>query len=467
MADEQPAAGSIAGGGNAGNTDIGAVVTLSPNRLSTSMQREERDSTPASGRGVEAPVGLSLQRAGTLPIRRHGVEGDNVEPETRRPGRTISSKPRNLEAPPLSPRSQIFGRKPSTNRDNREGSLGPIPERGQAPPATSRPRGSTNSERPSFSSPGMRPRMTTWANSPNRARGSTLTRRPTVLLAQAQAQTTGRDMDAQSATFTLAGPQQIDTLAANQPYVDPGYADLNPAYDQPVNTRPVWGLAKPLPRVIRAGMVPTKSELKLQIPEARKQDPANVDLEHGRVEPTLRLGKISSQLQSARQQRENRLLQTYNEAPLSATSPIGRQTSSITGPLSPQSQAIEEEEEDVGLGHRLSDHLPPVQEQPGPTKESQAQQYWYPDDAASIVTEKEHDGDLDGDWIGEEIPLKAYDPENDEIHNLHTHWSVIRLRFREPLAELLAVGSSEDCMIMFTKTNNRLQFNLPWDSALT
>jgi aquaglyceroporin related protein len=133
-------------------------------------------------------------------------------------------------------------------------------------------------------------------------------------------------MDAQSATFTLAGPQQIDTLAANQPHVDPGYAELNPAYDQPVNTRPVWGLAKPLPRVIRPGMVPTKSELKLQIPEPQKQDPANVDLEQGRVEPTLRLGRISSQLQSARQQRENRLLRSYNGAPVSAASPVGRQT---------------------------------------------------------------------------------------------------------------------------------------------
>ena len=193
---------------------------------------------------------------------------------------------------------------------------------------------------------------------------------------QVQAQATGRDMDAQSATFTLAGPQQIDTLAANQPYVDPGYADLNPAYDQPVNTRPVWGLAKPLPRIIRPGMVPTKSELKLQIPEAQKEDPANLDLEQGRVEPTLRLGRISSQLQSTRQQRENRLLQTYNGAPPSATSPMGRPTSNIAGPLSPQSQAIEEEEEDLGLGHTLSDHLPSVQEQLGPTDGGQRQQHW-------------------------------------------------------------------------------------------
>ena len=443
MADDRPVAGSSAEGGNEGSTTTEAVA--SPSRPSVSALHEERGSIP--GRIVESgpPAGPSLQRAGTLPIRRHGLEGDDLEPGTRRRGRTISSKPRNYDAPPLSPRSQIFGRKPSTNsRDNREGSLGPIPESRQpSPAATSRPRGSTNSERPSFISPGMRPRMSTWANSPNRARGSTLTRRPTVLLAQPQAQTTGRDMDAQSATFTLAGPQQIETLAANQPYVDPGYADLNPGYDQPVNTRPVWGLAKPLPRVIRPGMVPSKSELKLQIPEAQKPEPENVDLEQGRVESTLHLGRISSQLQSARQQRENRLLQTVNGAPLSTTSPIGRQTSSIAGPMSPQSQAIEEEEEDLGLGHRLSDHLPPVQEQSGPMGGAQQGQHRYPDDAASIVTEKEHDGDLDGDWIGEEIPLKAYDPETDEIHNLHTHWSVIRLRFREPLAELLAVSFSD------------------------
>ncbi len=106
-----------------------------------------------------------------------------------------------------------------------------------------------------------------------------LTRKPTVLLAQPQAQTTGRDMDAQSATFAPAGPQQVETLAANQSYIDPGYSELNPVYDQPVNARAVWGLVKPLPCVIRPGMVLTKSELKLQIPEAQKEDPAHVDRE--------------------------------------------------------------------------------------------------------------------------------------------------------------------------------------------
>lgn len=113
MADEHPGGGSSTEGGDVVNTSTGPAVTSSPIRPSTSTQREERDSTPASRRGVEAdgPAEPSLQRAGTLPIRRRGVEEENVGPDnSRRRGRTISSKPRNLEAPPLSPRSQIFGR---------------------------------------------------------------------------------------------------------------------------------------------------------------------------------------------------------------------------------------------------------------------------------------------------------------------------------------------------------------------
>ena len=47
---------------------------------------------------------------------------------------------------------------------------------------------------------------------------------------------------------------------------------------------------------------------------------------------------------------------------------------------------------------------------------------------------------MDGVYLRhEDIPLPAYDAEADEIHNLHTHWLVIRLRFREALVELLAV----------------------------
>ncbi|KAH7390146.1 aquaporin-like protein [Cadophora sp. MPI-SDFR-AT-0126] len=382
---------------------------------------------------------LHLHRAGTLPTRRHRDELDGSSTDVnRRRGRTISAQPKNLERP-LSPRSQMFGRSPSTrNRDDgKEGSLGPIPETSQAEPgtSTSRPRRTSISER-SFVSPGVRKRSTTWNMAPGRQRGSTLTRRPTIAI-EPQGQATGRDFDAQSNNFTLAGPAQVvEVVAAHQPYVDPGYTELNPAYDQPMNTRPVWGLAKPLPRVIRPGMVPTQSELKVQIPdvEQQKQDTANIDLEQGRVEATLNLNKLSPRLQLARQQRENRLVETFGRpSGVSPTSSIEGQQSTNQAhsprPPSIHSQVIEEDgEEDIGGRRPRPSDLEPVPEQAFPE--------W---DATSAITEKVEEGDLDGDWIGDAIPLNAYDKDTDEIHNLHTHWSVIRLRFREPLAELLAV----------------------------
>lgn len=187
-------------------------------------------------------------------------------------------------------------------------------------------------------------------------------------------------------------------------YVDPGYADLNPAYDQPVNTRPVWGLAKPLPRVIRPGMVPTKSEIKAEIEAPQKQDPANVDLEQGRVEqgrvePTLRVDRISSHLQNARKRREGQLLQTYDRTGSLPVSPLKPRTSNYSTfdrPLSTVSQAIEEEEDDLGLA-KPSDE-PVIPEQQGTAQPPQSSRPdWYPDDASDAATEHEAEDVLDGD----------------------------------------------------------------------
>jgi aquaglyceroporin related protein len=80
----------------------------------------------------------------------------------------------------------------------------------------------------------MRRRMSTFSVQ----NGQRLNRRGTVLMAPEgqQPMATGRDMEEQSMNFTLAGPGPMDSQAANQPYVEPGYSDLNPAYDQPINT---------------------------------------------------------------------------------------------------------------------------------------------------------------------------------------------------------------------------------------
>ena len=324
-----------------------------------------------------------------------------------------------------------------------EDRMDPIPEGGgggSAEIGTSPRRRSNNSmEGPRISASGLRPRVGTITGRPRR---STFNRRPSIAVA---AISTGRDLqESQSVTnFSVAGASPIDIVAAHQAYVDPHYTHLNPAYDQPVNARPVWGLAKPLPRVVRPGMVPTRSELMAgqvqPATEQPEQDPANEDLEQGRIEPTLRVDKISSQLQNTREQRENSLLRTLSRTGLSPLSNLRRDSSSVAGPFSPTSEAIEEEE-DTGFRQPvdLKEEHPNLDQQdnrafPAP--------HWYPDDAASAITEQAQEGDLDGDDLyHEDIPLAAYDAEADEIHNLHTHWSVIRLRFREPLAELLAVS---------------------------
>ena len=86
MAGEQPVTGSSAEGPTAEDTE--GPAAFAPNRPSTSMQAEERELTPASERGVEADAsaGPSLQPAGTLSIRKRGLEGEDVVRETRRRG---------------------------------------------------------------------------------------------------------------------------------------------------------------------------------------------------------------------------------------------------------------------------------------------------------------------------------------------------------------------------------------------
>jgi aquaglyceroporin related protein len=426
------------------------------------------------------PLASPLHRAGTLPTQPRRNLSTVQQANNRPRGRTVSAKSQNLAPRELSPRSQLLKRSPMRPEGNDAGqALDSIPERHVS--AAGRPRGSTNSEREqrfSFSSPvqGLRGRTGTWATVSPRG----LQRRPTVLLEAPQAMATGRDLDNQSVNFTLAGPAPIETVAANQPYVDPGYSELNPAYDQPVNSRPVWGLAKPLPRVIRPGMVPSRSELKIQIPEAeQRRAEAPADLEQGRIEPTLNLGRVSSQLQNARQERENRLFQglqrTGTNLSLVPTlvSPLARRQTSNLGSVEPFSPPGESAE-DLGTAKTRPSDLAPVPEQaiyddrPAPEEAEP-----FPSDVESVMTEKVGEEDLDGNWIGEELPLKAYDPETDEIHNLHTHWSIIRLRFREPLAELLAVtvqltlGFCADLVVVTSSSAAGNEATTDWHGAST
>ncbi|KAL6249630.1 hypothetical protein RBB50_003483 [Rhinocladiella similis] len=298
---------------------------------------------------------------------------------------------------------------------SREYSGHSIPE--STSPAHSRPRYAEFG----FGPASLRHRVASTVGSPGPAR-SFLAPRDYNRTSVAIAPSTFQDPDTASRTFSLAGPAPIDANTANQPYVDPGYAQLNPAYDQPPNVRPVWGLAKPLPRVLRPGMVPAKDELEQEAVEEREAPPS-ADIEAGRIEPTLRLDKASSQLDTIRRERELSLFRAYqhhlSESP--TLSPVGaRRRSSDARTETPST--------------RLRTHQT-IPEESLPDVEAFPQL----SEAIATVHQAREEHEEAKDPYQDAVPLPAYQAEGDEVHNLHTYWSIIRLRFREPLAELLAI----------------------------
>lgn len=313
-----------------------------------------------------------------------------------------------------------------------------------------------------FAGLGMRKRTTTWnLNGPTALarQGTGFRRRGTFNLGGGASSAVDVGGDGQSAAgFTLAGPgNPLDTIIANQPYIDPGYVDLNPAYEVAPNARPVWGLAKPLPHVVRAGMIPTKTEVLEQAPGQRQHEQRaqeEFDLEAGRVESTINPHKISSALQAAQQDREFRLLRTYTGQSAFGGSG-GRRRSSVSSAHQAAAAARHSVASDRlqlqngRADRRDSDHLGSsqtnalkklasvVERETPDENEHPDNKGWLMDDTNAPTPVQ--DAKMEDDWIEDPDELKPYDPELDEIHNLHTHWSVIRLQFREPLAELLAV----------------------------
>ncbi|KAG9237946.1 aquaporin-like protein [Amylocarpus encephaloides] len=382
------------------------------------------------------PPAPNLHRSGTTPSQPRAARSPASEnvPLSRPRGLTESSKQSNLQPRPLSPRSQIFGRNASPNAAARENRTSNASEERESSQATRRSRVSTTNTQ-TFVSPGLRQRGT-WTTL---ARNRTIRRRPTVLVASGQDADGIADED-----FTLAGPPAIEVFDSNQPYVDPRYADLNPAYDQPVNSRPVWGLAKPLPRVVRARMVPTRNNSRIDVSavDGGRQE-EQPDLEQGRPEPGFRMGRLESlrKQQNARLRREESLTKKFSRtnswvpSVASAGPPLGRVNTSLDlQPFSPVIQAIQEEDPAFMKLGGIPEGLPSLTEE----GEGGTTPPHYPNDASAATTEQEDDGHTDGEWH-EDDPFQAYEGIDDEIHNFHTSWSVIRLRFREPLAELLAV----------------------------
>ncbi|KAL4806269.1 aquaporin-like protein [Aspergillus unguis] len=324
---------------------------------------------------------------------------------------------------------------------------------------------------PGAAEPGLRHRGTTFSRRSRSNRVPSLTSRTTL------ANRTGGQ-------FTLAGPDETPQLrTAHEPFVHPGYADLNPEYEQPTNAKPVWSLAKPLPRVVRPGMVPTKDEILKARTNDRPPLPAeqsqklglDVDpneIEAGRIEKTADPRKMAAGVDDARVQRENNFVNKLLTGE-SSGSRISRQSSRMEGR---RPSRIE----------RPSDQLSAV-----PESESHSHEGTPPDEAHQDLSEEplqtvpehehEHEHDLHDDGHGD-MHFPELDPEHldhldeaaypedlhplvqdlveDEVHNNHTVWSVIRTHHREALAESLAVfiqltvGLSADLSVTLGGTTN-------------
>lgn len=255
--------------------------------------------------------------------------------------------------------------------------------------------------------------------------------------------------------FTIAGPGPEDRprIYENyEPFVHPGYADLNPSYEHHTSSKPVWSLAKPLPRVVRPGMVPTKEELlqglqKSQQPAEHSQKAGlNVDLselERGHFKKSADPRKIAAQVEDARLQRESNLVNKLlkgeirsADSSLALTDRIGRspiRDLPIEGGVQSRGRRLPLMSDD-GLASIPNERDPLL----GEDTYTHVDEGAYPDDLHPLVQ----------------------DSDEDEVHNNHTTWSVIRTQHREALGEFLAVfvqltvGFSADLAVTLANAGN-------------
>lgn len=305
------------------------------------------------------------------------------------------------------------------------------------------------------------------------------------------------------------GPQ---LRQAHENYVHPGYVELNPAYEQPASAKPVWSLAKPLPRVIRPGMVPTRDELMQvrqdpQLPRKNTMqagvDVTPQDLEEGRIEPTTNPAKLSAQLKDSRTQREDNFISRIQRrgtilstrptrASSTASQTVGRRprgsSQASLRPMTPAQEADEPSRQHEEDGRRPSDHLEvPQTDELGPRLSIQPT----PEDRLDTIPES-HEAtprrsaetldsnrtyrvDDDPEFLAQNDLKQILEGENpplyDEVHNNHTSWSIVRTHNREFLAELLAVfvqltlGFCSDTSATLTSTANANTTAWAWGFA--
>lgn len=282
--------------------------------------------------------------------------------------------------------------------------------------------------------------------------------------------------------------------------MSPGYADLNPEYDQPHHAKPVWGLAKSMPRVVRPGMIPTREEvveaaLNPELPaENSNRVGADVDpneLEAGRMDASLDPAKVRAQVKDARKQRENNFLNYVKTGVRTKTvrSKAQRTTSRLSRSSSRRERWAEQVREE-----REAAHLPTTFEEDEPESDEEdlrpgkagpsdgpprysvgtgdaAHHETSHQDHASVTTVDPDEDDSENEKFPDEMEPLLEDLMEDEVFNNHTSWSVWRTEWREGLAEMLGamvqitIGLSANLSVMAAGNGNPNTLNWAWGFA--
>jgi aquaglyceroporin related protein len=262
--------------------------------------------------------------------------------------------------------------------------------------------------------------------------------------------------------FSLAGsyapPQQEPA------YVDPEYYGLNPNYNKPKN-KPLWGLAKPLPRVVRPGM---RSRDDRRNKKGKDDGTTAVETQGDQgTAPIPEVDMIPSQRRDE-QPRRKTSRKTSKPKPSPGSVPV-TPTGSNAGSLFDKYGTPKDEKDDplehwqsaeahqqrasdasqdraaarhmydeAGVGDQQLSRLSSVEE-----VDSHGQQQ------GSAIEEGDapHTQDLEaaatGDkldlgWVDDDTALEKY--EMAEADHVYNKWSKVRLTLREPFAEGLAVS---------------------------
>ncbi|KAH7333306.1 aquaporin-like protein [Rhexocercosporidium sp. MPI-PUGE-AT-0058] len=256
--------------------------------------------------------------------------------------------------------------------------------------------------------------------------------------------------------FSLAGGTSLPAHGVS--YIDPTYHEYNPAYQKGQNT-PLWGLAKPLPRVVRQGMRRGRGDDEqgtVEDAEAEIEEPGSSDV-------IPQVGMINDQRDDAgkdpvecRERCSNRGYGHQRSRRPNTESTVqraGSRNSVVDTTLSP----LNEKSNHLDDWHSREDPVrrpDPFDDRHGDLGErSMNRLLSVPEVPSRVILDSNVDSfngrrtgldpadiDLEAGEKLDEWPVEDGEEEQylEEERDMHNSWAEFRARFREPLAECLA-----------------------------